>query len=75
MNIHFLQNFELWLVGLGVVPGHLTSKDQISVFDAEYAQYWANIEARWWDEVVRWRPHQPTADKDPSDHIPAVVMQ
>ena len=32
-------------------------------------------EARLWDEVVRWGPHKPPADKGPSGLLPAVVLQ
>ena len=28
----------------------------------------------WWGWFVRWGPHQPTADKDPSGLIPAEVL-
>ena len=47
------------LVGLRAAPSNLTSKDWIRVFDVEHAQYWANKEAKWWDEVVRWGSHKP----------------
>ena len=53
-----LQNMTSWTES-GPQSSHI--KDQINVFDVEYAQCWG--------EVVGWGPHKPAADKHPGGLI------